>query len=218
MLDLIYWADKGKFKPVRYYAERWKWGKSVVQRMIDSVQKVDKMCGTKWGQSGDKVGTKNVDSVQETKVRGTNAGQTRDKRGTVLPDSYSDTDNTSSISEDSPPPKQQQKNIFKKLAEEIYQAYPRKVAKQPALKSIQKVLKSGVDPEELLGKVRRFAEYWKERHRHEGTLHQYCPMPTTFFNQGRYDDDQSEWVYTPPQPTTTHTQRRHEPTITRTII
>lgn len=72
------------------------------------------------------------------------------------------------------------------IAEDIYQAYPRHVGKQAALKSIRKAMQDH-DPEWLLARVRLFASSPK------GQAGRYCPYPATWFNQGRFDDDDREW-------------------------
>jgi hypothetical protein len=71
-------------------------------------------------------------------------------------------------------------------AEEIYQAYPLKVGKPAALKAIQRALTK--EPfEALLAKTLRFAAA-------KGTDLAYCPHPSTWFNQDRYNDDPATWI------------------------
>lgn len=85
-------------------------------------------------------------------------------------------------------------------AEAIYAAYPRRVGKTAALKAIQKALQRikdeylisvGQTPESfLLEQTKKYAaavSKWPSRDR------QFIPMTTTWFNQGRYLDDPSEW-------------------------
>ena len=75
--------------------------------------------------------------------------------------------------------------------ETIYQAYPRHVAKQAAIKAIKSAIKSGQTPEYLLERVQAFANAtaeWGHEHR------QYIPHPATWFNGGRYDDNPREWT------------------------
>jgi hypothetical protein len=74
-------------------------------------------------------------------------------------------------------------------AEDIYAAYPRKIARSAAIKAIQKAGKA-VGMEKLLKAVKAYAEAtsrWPAEER------QYIPHPATWFNQGRYDDDPKEW-------------------------
>lgn len=71
-------------------------------------------------------------------------------------------------------------------AQRIYAEYPRKVGRTAAIKSIIKAMKE-VDPERLLNKVKMYADC------KNGSNKQYIPHPATWFNQGRYDDDPSEW-------------------------
>lgn len=79
-------------------------------------------------------------------------------------------------------------------AEAIYQAYPRKVAKPQALRSIAKALASppagiaaDVWPSQLLAITERFAKLRK------GEDPQFTPHPATWFNGQRYNDDPSTW-------------------------
>ena len=92
--------------------------------------------------------------------------------------------------------------------EEIYAAYPRKVAKSEALLAIGKsVLKlrerSNVSPDGtpweswLLARVKLYAEARRrgDKANAQGTLDFWpaAPHPATWFNKGRYDDDPAEW-------------------------
>lgn len=71
----------------------------------------------------------------------------------------------------------------------IYALFPRHIGKEAALKAIAKAIaKAGV--EKLVIAVNRYkfcTDRWKKEDR------QYIPHPATWFNEGRYDDDQSEW-------------------------
>lgn len=69
--------------------------------------------------------------------------------------------------------------------EVIYQAYPRKVAKQAALKAIRKAL-DNIEFDELLEAVTSFSRSPKARGG-------FCPYPATWFNQSRWLDDRREW-------------------------
>ena len=74
-------------------------------------------------------------------------------------------------------------------AEAIYDAYPRKLGKKEALKAINVSLK--VKPKEtLLEATRAYAEAVKGW---PASDHQFIPYPATWFNQGHYDDDRTEW-------------------------
>ena len=68
----------------------------------------------------------------------------------------------------------------------IYEAYPCKVARKKAIESIEKAIRQGANPEVLLDKTTAFAALWN------GDL-TYCPNPTTWFNQERFNDDPSTW-------------------------
>ena len=80
----------------------------------------------------------------------------------------------------------------------IYDAYPRKVGKKDAQKPIEAAIKAkGFD--ELLEIVKQFKAASSEVEK------RFIPHPATWFRQGRYDDDPSEWgvnaegkIYEPP--------------------
>jgi hypothetical protein len=71
----------------------------------------------------------------------------------------------------------------------IYQCYPKKVGKTAALKAIALALKR-VDKETLMGRTKLYAEAVAKWEPHEL---QYIPHPSTWYGQGRYDDDPSTW-------------------------
>lgn len=71
--------------------------------------------------------------------------------------------------------------------EEIYQAYPRKVGKKAAESAIRAAVNRGATPEYLLEAT---TEYARSRVGKEQT---FTPHPQTWYQQGRYDDDRSEW-------------------------
>jgi len=85
------------------------------------------------------------------------------------------------------------------LAEEIYAQYPRRVGKQDALRAIAKAIQiiakrnHGGDlratAEWLKGIVVRYANSPQGMREDK----QFTPYPATWFNDGRYDDDESEW-------------------------
>lgn len=69
----------------------------------------------------------------------------------------------------------------------IYDAYPRKTAKQIGLLAIEKAIKKGYSPEMLLEKTNLYAQKmaWQEK--------RYIPFLSTWFNQERFLDDPSAW-------------------------
>ena len=74
-------------------------------------------------------------------------------------------------------------------AESIYSLYPRKEAKQAALKDIRLALK-GKDAAFLTDRVQAYAKAvsaWPTDER------QFIPHPATWFNRGSYDDDPETW-------------------------
>jgi len=75
-------------------------------------------------------------------------------------------------------------------SERIYRLYPRRIGKPKALASIQKAIaKEGF--QKIESATKRFALSW-----HGKTDLTYCPHPTTWFNQERYNDE-SEVVEKP---------------------
>jgi hypothetical protein len=79
----------------------------------------------------------------------------------------------------------------KTTASEVYESYPRKIARKESLKAIEKVVSQGIDAAYLLEKTKAYAAVvaqWPESDRG------FIPYPATWFNRGSYDDDPKEWV------------------------
>ena len=74
-------------------------------------------------------------------------------------------------------------------AEMIYEAYPRKVARPAAIQAIRRALQ-GHSFDWLLERVQKYAECV------QGSSKKFIPHPATWFNQARYDDDESDWANT----------------------
>ena len=115
----------------------------------------------------------------------------------------SDTNNTNTISntnieekENYIKEKEEQNRTIEQQAIEVYKAYPRHVGKPLAIKAILKALKS-ISFEELIKRTRDYAEAVKRSHKDL----QYIPMPSTWFNQERYNDDISEQLPSNPYAT-----------------
>lgn len=84
--------------------------------------------------------------------------------------------------------KPKQKGPTSEQVEAIYQAYPKKVGKDAALKAIRKaLLTGGVSYDELLRKVQIYAGC------RAGQDTQYTPYPQKWFNEKRWLDEQSSW-------------------------
>ncbi len=78
---------------------------------------------------------------------------------------------------------------FSARALEIYEAYPRKQAKDAALAAISAAL-STVSVENLLERTKAYAEAtaaWPEDDR------KFIPYPAKWYSEARYDDDPAEW-------------------------
>ena len=72
------------------------------------------------------------------------------------------------------------------IAEEIYFIYPKKVGKPKAKAEIRKALRTNL-PEYLKDRTAAFAKT------QNGDL-KYCPHPSTWFSQARFNDDPSTWT------------------------
>lgn len=94
-------------------------------------------------------------------------------------------------------------NSKESLALGLYKSYPRKVGKNAALKAILKAMKDH-SFDYLLERVSKFAEC--TRSWPEDQL-RFIPHPATWFNGGRFEDDEKEWVKTTHQPTNPIAQR-----------
>jgi len=85
----------------------------------------------------------------------------------------------------------------------MYDLYPRKVGKRAAITAAEKAM-GRIEKEHKLNHIKA-ADYLAERvvmfaiavEKWEGEERKFCPYPATWFNQDRYDDDQSEWVRAP---------------------
>lgn len=112
---------------------------------------------------------------------------------TLISDSDSDSD-SGSHSELNQPRKERPS-----MAETIYQAYPRHVGKAKALLAIDKAIEVIAQRDAsmrkapaswLLERVQKFADS------PAGKRGNFTPYPATWFNGGRYDDDDAEWQRT----------------------
>lgn len=101
----------------------------------------------------------------------TNENSNGDITQSVTPLSHPSSPSVSKENKDSPP-----------TPEEIYWAYPKHVGKQGALKAIRKTLLIR-DPCWLMAIVQAYAET------RVGKEEQYTPYPASWFNDGRYDDE-----------------------------
>jgi len=97
------------------------------------------------------------------------------------------------------------KTSQQELAALIYQEYPRKAAKENALKAILKAMK-GNDPDFLLERTKAYAASigWKDK--------QFIPYPASWFNSGSFKDDPEEWK----QPAQKLTNRTNPPATVNT--
>ncbi len=84
--------------------------------------------------------------------------------------------------------------------EDVYKAYPVHKARGSALKAIEKAAarvakKDGISKSEALSKLKSRVETYARLEKSKGTDSQYIPLPATWFNAERYDDDE---LVTPP--------------------
>lgn len=86
------------------------------------------------------------------------------------------------------------KKVKKLEVETLYQHYPKKVGKRAALVAITKAL------ERIAGRVEDPVKWMDERvalfARSPVGQGSFCPHPSTWFNQDRFDDDVGEWQKT----------------------
>lgn len=76
------------------------------------------------------------------------------------------------------------------LAEQIYQAYPRKEARPKAISAIKTAM-GKIDHQKLLEATQKFADS------RAGQDPKFTPMPATWFNQERFNDDPASWMAQP---------------------
>lgn len=80
--------------------------------------------------------------------------------------------------------------LIEELFLKFWKAYPKKVGKQDALKSFKKIKPS----KELVDKMVRVIEDAKNTEQWTKNGGQYIPNPSTWLNQGRWDDDVSTYT------------------------
>ncbi len=80
--------------------------------------------------------------------------------------------------------------------EQIYEAYPRKEARQDALKAISRAMEK-TDPGEILVATELYASAVERWHPDD---RRFVPHPATWFNGGRYQDDPLTWERREPAP------------------
>lgn len=85
-----------------------------------------------------------------------------------------------------PSPEQENENVSPEEMENIYKAYPRRVAKKAALAAIKRAC-ANIKPSVLLERTIAFAKT-------QPLNHEYTPHPATWFNQERFNDDPTSWV------------------------
>lgn len=83
------------------------------------------------------------------------------------------------------------------MAENMYEEYPRKVAKRYAISKIMAAIHNGNDPVKMLEATKKFAASWRGCTSDDL---RFCPHPATWFNQERFNDDPSTWVRSTKEP------------------
>jgi len=71
--------------------------------------------------------------------------------------------------------------------DEFWKAYPRKVGKAAAMRKYEVVVKGGVAPAAILAGLARYSE----KVRVERTETRFVVHPTTWLNQGRWEDEEA---------------------------
>ena len=72
------------------------------------------------------------------------------------------------------------------LFEDFWSAYPRKIAKKEAMKKFAKAVKDGTDPNTIIAGAKTYAASVV------GKEQKYVAHPTTWLNQGRWEDEAEE--------------------------
>ncbi len=98
--------------------------------------------------------------------------------------------NTETTAEISTETKSVAESVVKEQAEEIYTAYPRKIAKPDAIKAIAKAIRKHTF-EFVLKQTKAYA------FARVGQDAEFTPHPATWFNGERYNDDPSTWSKSP---------------------
>lgn len=81
-------------------------------------------------------------------------------------------------------------NSKESLALAIYKSYPRKASKQDAIKAILKAMKNH-SFDYLLDRTAKYAECTRAWPKSEL---KFIPYPASWFNDGAFDDDESNWI------------------------
>jgi hypothetical protein len=79
-----------------------------------------------------------------------------------------------------------------RLAQEIYAAYPRKVAQRNGMRAIERALRK-YPAEFLLERTRQYAATYKGEQ-------QFIPYPATWFNGERFNDEPAAWLHSNHRP------------------
>ncbi len=74
-----------------------------------------------------------------------------------------------------------------KIAAEIYECYPRKVARPEAIKAICAAIDRGTSPIVLMERTKAYAQA------RESSDNGFTPHPATWFNREQFNDDPSTW-------------------------
>ena len=94
-------------------------------------------------------------------------------------------EDTHSLKEGKERPRTRECDHTKERFDRFWKAYPKKVGKQAAYKTWSKINPSGDLTEEIIRAVEK-QKTWRQWQRDNG---QYIPNPTTWLNQGRWEDE-----------------------------
>ena len=154
------------------WAKRWKWSNSKVSRFLDVLKRCDQI-RTKNESVTNRLSVCNYDKYNDERI----ASESQVNRKRIANESQAVTDkNVKNDKND----KNDKYSV--EMAENIYNAYPRKKGKKAAIKSIIKSLHE-VEYETLLDRVHVFAKSVT------GSDPKYIKHPATWFNQGCWDDE-----------------------------
>lgn len=72
--------------------------------------------------------------------------------------------------------------------------YPRRIARKPASKAFEKAVKNGASPQAIIDATKVFVAVL----RRNGTERQFIPLPATWLNQERFNDEPEEMMLVRP--------------------
>ena len=150
-----------------------------------TLQEVETMC-LLYGFEGDNLVVHFYPVEQEAKViqnriNGGKGGRPKKKAAPQVPDTQGEKPcGSDSLKRKEKERKEKERKVILEAdAERVYQAYPRKTAKQAGIKAIIKALKT-TPADQMVEHLKLYSESVKDKDK------QFLPFPATYFNSGRH--------------------------------